>query len=106
MPKRTVHVSLQGDLDFFYQSTLNAALPNPADAESIVIDLLRVTYVDSLAVGRFVKYRNEFIDAGGNAKNFVIILPKSGTVRRIFEITGLLRIFATAEAAVEDSESA
>jgi anti-anti-sigma regulatory factor len=68
--------------------------------------MLSVTYLDSLAVGRFVKYRQQFIEAGGKPENLVIILPKTGTVRRVFEITGLLRIFAIAEASVEDSESA
>ena len=96
-PKRKAYVSLEGQLDIYSHSTLENALPNPAEVESVVIDLLRVSYLDSLAVGRLLAFRRDFLKAGGIPEDLVVVLPKSGGVRRIFEITGLTRMFAVDE---------
>jgi anti-anti-sigma factor len=95
--KRKAYVSLEGQLDIYSYSRLEEALPNPAEVENVVLNLLRVTYLDSLAVGRLVAFRRDFIEAGGTPENLVVVLPKSGGVRRIFEITGLTRMFSVVE---------
>lgn len=101
MAKRAHYVSLEGEFDVFSESRLVEALPNPAEVASVLIDLLRVKYVDSVAIGRLVAFRRDFLDAGGEPDNLVVLLPKTGGLRRIFEITGLSKMFAVAESGVD-----
>ena len=83
-------VSAQGELDAYTAPALSDALADAA-AESddrVVIDLSRVAFMDSTALGLVVKAVNEIGDRGGDVR---LVLPKR-SARRIFEITTLDRV--------------
>jgi anti-anti-sigma factor len=98
LPARTAYVSLSGELDAFTEWKLNEALPDPAEVDNVIINLVRVTHLDSTALGQLVRFRHHFLEAGGQRENLVVILPRSGAARTVFEIAGLSQLFAIAEA--------
>jgi anti-anti-sigma factor len=83
-----VIVRAQGELDAFLADQLQGALDDAAEEESLVVDLYRISFMDSTALGivaRAIRAR----DAGGARTR--VVLP-DGTARRIFEITTLDRV--------------
>jgi anti-sigma B factor antagonist len=89
-----VVVSADGDLDAFAAPALDEAFDDAgsADGSRLVIDLSRVPFVDSTALGLIVRRVNEVADKGGQAR---LVLPET-SARRIFEITTLDRILPIA----------
>ena len=89
-----VVVSINGELDAFNVDELAKAF-GEADhdgCEALVIDLSRVSFMDSTALGLVVRTVNEIADGGGRAK---VVLPET-SARRIFEITTLDRVLPVA----------
>jgi anti-sigma B factor antagonist len=82
-------VSAQGELDAFTAPSLSDALSEAATEgdDRVVIDLSRVAFMDSTALGLVVKAVNEIGDRGGDVR---LVLPQR-SARRIFEITTLDR---------------
>lgn len=78
------------------------AMPDPAGASSVTINLKRASYLDSYALGKLVQYRRRFVEAGGDPLGIVLLLPKNGPARRVFEITGLVKLFGIVEAPAEN----
>ncbi len=74
-----------GELDAFVLPDLTAAFDEARGAGRLVVDLTRVSFLDSTALGAVVRAARETGSAGGDLR---IVLP-SGPARRIFEITGL-----------------
>jgi anti-anti-sigma factor len=72
---------------------LHAELPEPAAGDSIVIDCRNVFYMDSTALGVLARYRGRFVEAGGDAKDIMMIAPSGSSVRRLLDIAGLGHIF-------------
>src|SRR5919198_5859333 len=83
-------VTAHGDLDAFTAPALADAFADAAvdSHDRVVIDLSRVVFMDSTALGLVVKAVNEIGDRGGDAR---LVLPEE-SARRIFEITTLDRV--------------
>lgn len=94
--ENAAYIVLEGDLDLSRKDDIVSALPDPASVSSIVINLSRATYIDSLVMGALVQFRREFIRSGGNPADLAIMLRSDSAVRRAFELTGLTRLFAIA----------
>ena len=83
-------VTAHGELDAFTAPALADAFAE-AVAEGddrVVIDLSRVAFMDSTALGLVAKLVNEVGDRGGDVR---LVLPEE-SARRIFEITTLDRV--------------
>lgn len=91
-------IILDGDLDIAHKAQIAHVLSDRRTLESAAIDLSRATYIDSMVLGMLVQFRREFIHHGGRPKNLVLILPKDGPIRKVFEMTGLTGIFEIAHA--------
>jgi anti-sigma B factor antagonist len=89
-----VVVTARGALDAFNAADLSAAFEEAGDGRvgRIVIDLSRVSFLDSTALGLVVRKVNEVLDLGGGA---CVVLPETNA-RRIFEITTLDRVLPIA----------
>lgn len=90
------YVVLDGDLDITRKTELLAALPDASALKHAVINLSRVTYIDSFMLGSLVQFRANFIAAGGKPENLMLVLPRGGILERTFELTGLNKLFPIA----------
>jgi anti-sigma B factor antagonist len=93
--ENAVVVSIRGELDAFDVDELAEAFA-AADHDgrrALVIDLSRVSFMDSTALGLVVRTVNEIADRGGSTR---VVLPET-SARRIFEITTLDRVLPVAE---------
>jgi anti-anti-sigma factor len=92
--RQTLHLVLHGQLDIAQSGTIRAALPARVSAAVVIVDCTKTTYIDSFVLGMLVEFRRKFLLGGGQAADFVITLPESGPVRRVFEVSGVTRYFA------------
>jgi anti-anti-sigma factor len=76
-----------GELDAFAAPDVEAAFSELRDADRIVADLARVSFMDSTVLGLLVRRVRELSDANVDVR---VVLP-TGTASRIFEITALDR---------------
>ena len=90
------YVVLDGDLDISRRTELLAALPDPRELKHVVVNLTRVSYIDSFMLGALVQFRANFIAAGGKPENLLLLLPRQGILERTFELTGLNKLFTIA----------
>lgn len=83
-------VELQGELDLYNSQLVRSALEQAANAGAarVVVDLARVTFVDSTAMGVLIEGRARLDDRGA----FVLAAPAMET-RRALEVSGLDRHF-------------
>lgn len=84
------------------ESLLRRKLGERLDAgeQRFIFDLTPLRYMDSAGVGEIVACTKRALERNGVIK---IVLPASGTVRRIFEVTGLekaIEIFTDASEAM------
>lgn len=94
-------ITLTGAYDIYRQPELRRALEPASDAETLVVDLSQVEYLDSTALGvlagmRTVRRKNELPPA-----HLIVV---SEQIRRVLAVTGLDRIWTihrTLEEAVE-----
>lgn len=94
-------VAADGELDAFAEPDLTVALERVAAEPSVVVDLGRVTFLDSTALGAIVRSTRARLERGGEVR---VVLPR-GAARRIFEMTALDRALPVAESrasAIED----
>ena len=84
---RVVRITLQGDLDLYRRGEVVAALPRPQTVDRLIVDCSRVTSLDSSIMAVLMHYRRDFLNAGHDAANLVVIVNPS--IRRFFEIVGL-----------------
>ena len=87
-----VVVIARGELDAFNANELIETFGEASDGAGFVIDLSRVSFMDSTALGCVVRKVNEVVECGGRAS---VVLPET-TARRIFEITTLDRVLPVA----------
>ena len=83
-------LTLSGELDAYDAPTLRAAFAEAAagvDGGAVVLDLTRVTFLDSTALGTIVGLLRRVREAGGGLR---VVLPET-EARRIFELTALER---------------
>jgi anti-anti-sigma factor len=90
------YVVLDGDVDMSRRTELVAALPDPQPLKHAVINLTRVSYIDSFMLGALVQWRSNFIAAGGAPEDLILVLPRGGILQRTFELTGLHKLFSIA----------
>ena len=95
-------VRVSGEIDLHSGPDLRAALQRIADDGHcyIVVDMTRVPYVDSFALGVMVDTQRRLKERGGD----LYLTHITPFVRRAFEITRLVRIFnvvATVEEAMQ-----
>ncbi len=98
-------VSVRGDLDASTAPMLRQRLQSViADgARRLVLDLRRVTFIESVALGVIIAARKQL---GSGDKSLCVVLdPGQTSIRKVFRVTGLdqvLPVYATAEAAEEE----
>ena len=79
-------VTIRGELDMSNTPSLVATITKDAGVgTNVVVDLSGVTFIDSSAIGGLVNAGQALTDAGGR----LTIGPRSDTVGRVLEITGL-----------------
>jgi anti-anti-sigma factor len=86
-------VLASGELDAFAESDLSAELDTVRGAARVVLDLTRVSFMDSTILGLVVRATRELTEAETRVR---IVLP-SGPARRIFEITALETVLPVSE---------
>lgn len=87
--ERTARIQLSGTLDISRRDEIAALLPDPTAADRVVIDCAAADSIDSTIVMVFMRYRRNFMAAGGDPVNIVIVVQPA--VRRVLEIAGLTR---------------
>ena len=98
--ERAATVAFSGDLDVYRRDEIASALPHPGSIDRVVIDMREAAILDSSIVAVLMRYRRQFIEAGGNPLNIVVVVPQ--TLRRIFEITGLVSLMTVVTASLDD----
>ena len=86
--RAAVVVSATGELDAFLAPQLEHAFSQTVDDGLLVVDLSRVSFIDSTALGMVTRAIRGLGDYERTAR---IVLPR-GSARRIFEITTLDRV--------------
>jgi len=82
----TVGIAVRGELDMSAAPDLAEAIAGArTGADTLVLDLSRVTFLDSSAIGALVAAGRDVLEAGGRLQ----IGPRSEIVSRVLEITGL-----------------
>lgn len=88
---RTVVVAVHGDVDLRvageFEDTLRSVLEGSPSA--LVVDFSDTTFLDSMALGVLLGATKRLRDGGGRLR----VVAPGIEVRRIFEITGLDRVF-------------
>lgn len=91
----TVVLALHGDADLHVAGELSDRLSVAIDggASSLVLDLTEVSFVDSMTLGVLVGNAKRVRADGGEMR---LVVPRP-SIRRIFEVTLLDRVFPLAE---------
>jgi anti-anti-sigma factor len=89
----TVLLAWEGEVDLEQVAVLRQEIDRLPVAD-VRLDLGRVSFIDSCGLGLLVQLRNR-VRANGRR---VVLLNVPPQVRRVMEITGLDRVFDTAEA--------
>lgn len=80
-------VVVSGELDLAVVDDLQAALARPeAQAENLVLDLRRVTFIDSSGLSVIVASHQRLRAANGR---FAVVVSRPSAVHRLFELCGL-----------------
>ena len=89
---RTRILLAAGEVDAFAAPDLVSAFLEIHGATHVLVDLTRVSFMDSTALGAIVRNVRELGEDGAEVQ---VVLP-SGPARRIFEITTLDRVLPVA----------
>jgi anti-anti-sigma factor len=94
-PREEPHViALEGEWDLSRGDELRSRLESACAHAHVIIDLARVSYIDSNCVAMLVSMRRRRIAKGYAAGH--LVLP-SGNIRLIFEATGFADLWPIAE---------
>lgn len=98
----TVVVRLAGELDLYNANDVREALSTAVadDPQRLVVDLSRVDFIDSTALGVLIEARSKLT----NGRTLMLAAPGIET-RRTLEVSGLARHFAIHDS-VDDAVSA
>jgi anti-sigma B factor antagonist len=95
-------VRLAGDFEHEYAYTLDVQLQKlEAEAETLVIDLRGLLFMDSAGLGRLLAARRRAARAGRR----LVIVRGSRTVDRVMMLAGLQDVFETVNAIPADLEA-
>jgi anti-sigma B factor antagonist len=88
---RIGEVRLVGEIDVFASPEVKAALVAAIkDGQNLlIIDFAKVSYIDSTGLGALVAALKAARDGGGS----IAIVCKDPQIRRIFDVTGLVKVF-------------
>jgi anti-anti-sigma regulatory factor len=86
LAQRTVRVALAGTLGIESRGKVEAALPDAAAYDGIIIDCLDVEAIDSAILRAFIKYRERFVNAGHDPANLVFLA--NTRLRRLMDLSG------------------
>ncbi len=86
---RVTVIRASGELDAFAAGDLERSLTDSRDSKWILVDLVRVSFMDSTALGSLVRGVRGLSAEGSEVR---VVLPR-GPARRIFEITALEQAF-------------
>lgn len=96
-------VQLSGDLDIAVKEELTATLEAAArESDIVAIDLSRVDYADSTALGLFVALRNRLRERGGKVE----LHSPSRQVRKLLAYAGLDTVFEIFDDSASKEEEA
>jgi anti-sigma B factor antagonist len=84
-------ISLSGEIDLHAAPRLDEELYQAiaAGARRIVVDLTAATFIDSSVLGLLLRAATRLRETGGE----LVIVCDRGTIRRVFEVSGLDRTF-------------
>ena len=84
-------VSVAGELDIATAGRLSDELERTADrgARRVIVDLVGLTFIDSVALGVLTEEARRLRADGGTC----VVVSQDPRILRVFEITGLDRIF-------------
>ena len=84
-------VSVSGELDIATAGRLGEELERTSErgARRVIVDLVGVTFIDSVALGVLTEEARRLRASGGTC----IVVSQDPRILRVFEITGLDRIF-------------
>ena len=84
-------VSVSGELDIATAGRLGDELGRTSErsARRVIVDLVGVTFIDSVALGVLTEEARRLRASGGSC----IVVSQDPRILRVFEITGLDRIF-------------
>ncbi|HEY9181540.1 MAG TPA: STAS domain-containing protein [Candidatus Baltobacteraceae bacterium] len=88
--KNAVRIELAGDLDVYRRDEIAAQFPPPESVSRVIVDMRNATLIDSSIVSVLMRYRRAFMDCGNDGLDMVLVVPQ--VFRRIFEITGLVKL--------------
>jgi anti-sigma B factor antagonist len=99
----TAVLSLAGEIDVANVAQVRSAAVELLErgATSLIVDLSAIEYIDSSGMGMLVGLKKRLADSNGN----ITIVGVGGRVKRVFEVTGLERIFTlsgSVEAALKE----
>jgi anti-sigma B factor antagonist len=97
--REVVTIALRGDLSVQTLTELRDELAQAEGCDVVVLDLSAVRYVDSTTLTAFVKLRSRMLEGGRSGT--VRIAGPTSSVRRIFEICHLDKLFEIYESAAE-----
>jgi anti-anti-sigma factor len=89
--RKVVTIAFRGDLSVQTLAELRQTLAQAECCDVVILDLSAVNYVDSTTLTAFVKLRSRML--GGGRVGIVRIARPASSVRRIFEICHLDKLF-------------
>lgn len=92
---RIGEVRLIGEIDVFASPEVKSALVGAIkDGQNLlIVDFAKVSYIDSTGLGALVAALKAARDSGGS----IAIVCKDPQIRRIFDVTGLVKVFGMFE---------
>ena len=91
---RTVVMALIGEFDISSRDRLSAALQRLYDVDNVIVDLTEVRYLDSTAIGEFIRLHK--IRKAKGLQRETVVIPNEA-LRRIFDILQLAEVFELSE---------
>jgi anti-sigma B factor antagonist len=88
-------IDLCGEVDLYTSSTFKTHVIDAVarGKRTIVVDLTDVTFIDSTALGVLMGAQRRLLPAGGR----IAIVCKDRNIRKVFQVTGLDRVFGLYE---------
>jgi anti-sigma B factor antagonist len=96
---------VDGDVDLASARDLTAEILNgvPTSANALLLDLSHVRYLDSTGVSMLLELHRSL---DSRRQRFIVVLPRTSHLWRVFEITGLPSILRIAESIDAAKEAA
>jgi anti-sigma B factor antagonist len=85
-----VHIALPGEWDLARRSELTELLARAQQADQVRLDFSETAYMDASSLGYLIRLKNDLVQRG---KNDIRLTGVNDNLKRLFEITGLDRVF-------------